>query len=325
MISSAIRFAAGFWMLAAGVTCQAGKLVVILHRGGTTWELQDAEKITINARNKFRQAPPRTAGINPDAYKQLGQALVGSASMRMHRDGYMVVAGGGAWKPALPDGLAVKTPVPLAGLWAGAAVQIQPDVKSKFVEYKLADVFAIIPGTTAPDAAVDFLATPANFAGVGEKTQEDSFNERMSLLVGIAGVVQGPASAKLKNMLLVEIDGAVQRSNAGTTRYAEIVQGLKWAEVSDKAFPADAEQKKARDALRGKKASVDQRMAILHALSTGGQWDAFIGKIRRFSSNMTIAFEDLRKLRERSHQESGAEHLAEGRKLSTEKELHGGF
>jgi tetratricopeptide (TPR) repeat protein len=300
------------------MTCEAGKLVVILHQGGAAWQIQDAEKITINGKSKFRLAPKGTAQVNQDSYKQMGQSLVGSAAMRMHRNGYMVVAGGGAWNPALPDGLAVKTAARLAEFWVAAGIQIQPDAKSKFVEYKFADVFAIIPGTSAPDTAVNFLANPANFAGVGEKTETDAFDERMALLVGIAGVVPGPASGKLKSMMLAEIDGALLRSSVGTSRYAEILQGLKYADVSDRAFPADGEQKKAREALRAKKAAVDQRIAILRALSGGAQWDAFISKYGDFEQ-YDGAFEDLRKLRERSHQESGAEHFAEGRKLSAEK------
>lgn len=317
MISSVIRFTAGVCLLFAGVTCQAGKLVLILHQGGT-WQVQDAEKITINGKNKLRLAPKGTAQVNQEEYKQMGQALAGSAPMRIHRDGYMLVSNGGDWTPVLPDGFAVKTPAPMAGFWAAVGIQIQPDAKSKFVEYKPADIFAIVPGTSAPETAVDFLANLANFTGVGEKTPADAFTERMSMLVGIAGVVQGPASAKLKNMLLAEINGALERSNAGTTRYAEILQGLKYVDVSERAFPADADQKKAREALRAKKAAVDQRMAILHALSSGGQWDAFISKYGDFEQ-YDSAFEDLRKLRERSHQESGAEHLAEGKKLREEK------
>ena len=311
-------FTALAWLLGSAAICNAGNFVVILRPGGSAWQVQEAEKVTVNGRNKFRPGTAATLQLSSEQYKALNPTPMGSVVMRMHRDGYLVTAAGSGWNPAVPDGLSIKGPVTLPAAWASTTIQIQPDPKSKFLEYKAGDVFAIIPGGGGPDAVADFLAKESNFTGVGEKSPTDAFDERMSLLIGMAGTSTGGASAKLKTILLTEMNGALQRSNSTNTRYAEIVAGLKWTDASEKAFPADADQKKARSALREKKTALDQRMAILRAFGAGSQWDALIAKYGDFEQ-YDNAFEDLRKLRERSHRESGVEHLTEGKRLYAAK------
>jgi hypothetical protein len=190
MNSHVSRFTVLACLLTSAVTCQAGKLVVILHRGGTVWQVQDAEKVTINTKNKIRQGSAGKLQVSNETYKQMAPLVIGAAALRVHRDGYLAVWSGSSWSPVAPDGISLKTPATMASLWISAAVQIQIDAKGKPVEYKSADVFAIVPGSSAADAAVDFLANEANFTGIGEKDPADAFNERMSLLVGIAGLAR---------------------------------------------------------------------------------------------------------------------------------------
>ena len=87
---------------------------------------------------------------------------------------------------------------------------------------------------------------------------------------------------------------AIQRSETGTGRFVELTQGLRFAEVSDKAFPADPQQTAMRKALRDKKAGLDQRIAILKAFGAASEWDPLIDKYADFEE-YDDAFEDVRK------------------------------
>ena len=150
--------------------------------------------------------------------------------------------------------------------------------ESKPADVKTAEIYAILPGSDPSEAAVDFLMEESNFTGVGEKDAAAAFDERMSLLVAVAGTASEPAAAKLKTLLLAAMDAAIRQSEGGIARYSDIENGLRFAAVSDRAFPSDAAQKSARDQLRQRKAWVDTRVAILKALAAGEQWDPFIDR-----------------------------------------------
>jgi tetratricopeptide (TPR) repeat protein len=298
--------------LATG-TASAGKLVIIVHQG-ETWQLQDAEKITINGKVKTRRgAGPAVA---PAAYKQLTQETIGAVMIRRHRAGYLVEKAGTAWAVALPDGAAMKAATTADRLWADASIVVQADKSAKPQAYRPADVFAILPGTAAPQAAVAMLMDESNFIGLGEKNKGEAFDERMSMLVGVSGLVTGPAQDQLKAMLANAMKTAIQRSGAGTGRYAEVVQGLGYSSVSQKAFPSDAEQTSLRNTLRDKKSALDRRIAILKAFSAATEWDSVIDKYGDFEQ-YDDAFADLHALHDRASKESEAMHTNEGKRLET--------
>jgi len=295
-------------------TAFASKFVIVLHTS-EGWRLQGAEKIAINGKVKIRRGEGAKPEVGLDAYRRLPQEVPGSAPLRLHRGGYLVERSGAAWNPIFPDGANFKGSATAQSLWSSAQVVYQVDKTTKDQAFRSADVFAILPGTATPaEAAVVMLSDEANFRGLGESTPAEAFDDRMAMLVGIAGVADASALDKLKGMLATAMTTAIQRSGNGNGRFAEITQGLRFAEVSEKAFPADPQQTTLRNTLREKKAWVDQRIAIVKAFSAGGEWDPLIDKYGDFEQ-YDEAFADLRQLHDKSFKESEAFHTVEARRL----------
>jgi hypothetical protein len=301
-------------------TASASKYVIILHTAAG-WQLQGAEKIAINGKVKIRRAPDAKPDISADVYQRISPELLGAAPLRVHRGGYLVERSGQAWSPVFPDGANFKGSATAQSLWASATVVYQTDKNSKGEAFRPADVFAILPGTAIPaEAAVAMLTDEANFRGLGEASPTEAFDDRMAMLIGISSVAEGPALDKVKGLLATAMNTAIQRTNTGTGRLVELSQGLRFAEVSEKAsFSSDPQQAAMRKTLRDKKAWLDQRIAILRAFAAASEWDPLIDKYADFEE-YDDAFDDLRKLHERSFKESEVLHTNAGKRLFDEKQ-----
>lgn len=288
----------------------AGTLVVIMHSESAGWRFDSAEKISINGKTKIRLGTAGQTEVRADDYKKLAVEPIGRIALRTHTGGFLAYRSGTDWAPVAPDGASIKGSASYASLWSSARLQLQSDKGSKGADVNVSEVFAILPGSEPSEVAAEFLMDGANFTG---------FEERMSLLVAVAGTASEPASSKLKLMLLGAMEPAIAQANAGITKYSEIEKGLRFADVSQKAFPADAEQKNARDQLRGRKAWLDRRAAILRAFGAGELWDPFIDKYGEFE-RFDNSFEQIRELREKSFRESAVFHLTEAKRLHQEKQ-----
>jgi tetratricopeptide (TPR) repeat protein len=304
---------------AVAETASASKYVIVVHTVAG-WQLQGAEKIAINGKVKIRRARDAKPEITADTYDKLSPEVLGAVALRLHRGGYLVERSGQAWNPVFPDGARIKGSATAQSLWAAATVVYQADKNSKDMAFRSADVFAILPGTAVPaEAAVAMVADEGNFRGLGEASPAEAFDDRMAMLVGISTIAEGGALDKLKNMLGTAMNTANQRSSTGTGRLVELTQGLRFAEVSEKAFPSDPQQMAMRKALLDKKAWLDQRIAILKAFAAASEWDPLIDKYADFEE-YDEGFDDLRKIHERSFKESEVLHTSEGKRLFDEKQ-----
>ena len=291
----------------------ASQFVLILHNDAG-WQFQGAEKLTINGKTKLRRgASGGSLELTQDAYKKLPQEALGGA-LRLHRGGYLVTRNGATWTPIFPDGANFKGSSSAQAIWSAAQVVIQADRGSKDQAMRTSDIFAILSGPATPiDAAVTYLSDEENFRGVGEPSPAASFDERMSLLTGIAAVATGPSQAKIKAILSDPMNRALKLfSSAGTGRYAALTEGLRYVPVAEKAFPADAELTRLGSSLREKLDWLNQRTAIVRALGVATEWDALIDKYDDLK-DYDDAFNDLRELYNRSARESEAEHTKQAR------------
>ena len=311
----------GWLIFATAGAASASQFVLILHNEAG-WQFQGADKVTIDGKPKFRRGSGPATEISQDAYKRLPEDLIGSVPLRLHRKGYFLVRNAGNWEPLFPDGVSVKGAASAPALWSAAQVVIQADRGSKEQAMRTSEVFAILPGSATPaEAAVTFLSDESNFRGAGEASATESFDERMSLLVGIAGVATGPAQAKLQAMLSEAMSSALQRANGATGRFTALMQGLQYVPVAEKAFPSDANLAKLNAALRDRLAWLNQRMAIVKALGAGTEWDSLIVKYADKNAEMggledyDDAFPDLSQLRDRSTKESETFHTNEAKRL----------
>ncbi len=298
----------------------AGRLVVILRSGASGWQLQDAEKVQVNGKQKIRLGTGAMTSVNGEEYKRLAAEPIGTTPLRIHSKGYLLYRSAGSWLPALPDGVNVKGSIDLPGLWSEVAVEIQTEKGAKSSNnVNIKQVFAILPGSESGEAAVDFLSDEANFTGVGESGSSAAFDERMSLLISISGKATPGVSSKLKGMLLKAMNASIQKTSGGVAKYADIQEGLKFAAVSEKAFPSDPQQKEARDVLTGKKLWVDRRIAILRALNAGDQNDAFLDKYGEFEL-YDNSFPEMRTMRDESFKASAASHIAASERFLADRQ-----
>ncbi|HTQ57948.1 MAG TPA: hypothetical protein VMI94_25955 [Bryobacteraceae bacterium] len=311
-----LRLGVILWALGSTVVpAGAGQAILVTRNGQGLWQVLEVEKIAINGKSKVRTGSGVSRNIQPAEYKKMVAVEVLRAGiLRRHEAGYLVRKEGGKWEPIAPDGAALKVAASYAELWSAATFAVQQDAKAKdMTAVKTEDVFAMLPGEDRNEAVVDFLADEGNFRGVGEADDEAAFNERMSLVIGAAGFVTGPAEAKLKGLILSQMETAEQRLNAGLAHYRDLENGLRYVQISQKAWPGDAQQKAARDVLLANKAWLDQRMAILKAFYAGRLWDAFLdkyGEFRRYDNS----FEAMRKMRENAVLESTRQHRNEGQR-----------
>jgi len=304
------------WTAAAA----AAPFVVILRSGGS-WQVLEAEKITVNGKDKVRSGVLKKLELTPDDYKRLqDQPLASAGVLRAHASGYLVRKLSGDWVPVAPDGANPKGPSSYAALWQSAAVVVQRTKDSKSAgAIRVGDLFAVLPEATRDEGVTAFLEDEHNFLGVGERDENAAFQERMSLLVGVAQQVGGDSAAKLKQLLMGPMDSINQQLGAGIAHYSDLQRGLAYASVSDRAYPNDDAQKRARAALREKLAWLEQRVAILKAFGAGEEWDAFLDKYGDFE-RWDGAFDDLHKLRDKAFVESTSEHKTEGQRLIEAKQ-----
>jgi len=110
-------------------------------------------------------------------------------------------------------------------------------------------------------------------------------------LIGVAGSLEGPAAGRLRDALLVQMQGALQKVDAGVARYADMRQALKLVAVSSKAYPADPAQNKLRDTILDRKAGLDRRCSDSARLPGGRVVDPLIdkyGDFERFDGSLRI-------------------------------------
>ena len=306
-------------MLGVSRAAPVSHVILILHQADGSWQIQDADRIMFNQKEKLRVGVANKSDVHPDEYKKFEALQIPQGGvMRRHAGGFLVRKRGNGWDPILPDGLGLKQATSVAAAWSSAAVVIQADKKAKnLTGITVTDLFAILPGSDRDTAVVDFLLDASDFRDVGEKDEATAFEERMSLLAGVARNVTGEPAAKLRLWLLSEMQSADQKLSAGSAQIADLNRGLEYAAVSDQAYPNDDPQKKVRDSLRAKKAWVDQRAAILKTLAAGGLWDPLIEKYGDFE-RWDNSFEDLHHLWQTAYERSAEEHLAAAnRQLAT--------
>jgi hypothetical protein len=307
-------------LIAAAHNAAASQFVLVMH-DASGWQFQSAEKLTIDGKNKLRIGST-AAEISQDAMKRLPESVIGTVPLRLHHGGYLAVRNGAAWVPVYPDGASFKGASSAQALWTAAQVVIQADKASKDQAMRTSDIFAILPGTAAPaETVVAFLADEANFRGAGEASPAESFDERMSFLVGIAGTATGAAQAKLRSILSDGMTSALQRADsAAAGRFAALNEGLRYVPVSEKAFPSDPALTQLCAALRDKLTWLNRRMAIVRALGAAAEWDALIDKYGDKAGDLgdyDDAFPELHQLHDRSSKESETFHAGEARRLYT--------
>lgn len=200
MRSSGIRRCGLFLLLSSPATLsRASELVLILRPGGTSWQVEDAERVTFNnKKDRIRIGPPNAQQVRAEEYKKLTQMPVLRAGvLRKHAAGYLARRDGSNWLPTAPDGASLKSATSYAALWDSAQITVEKGRNDKSgTSIRAADLFAVLPGGDRNQAVADFLLDEGNFRGLGEKNADAAFEERMSLLEAVGPSLTGADGAK---------------------------------------------------------------------------------------------------------------------------------
>ncbi|HBY58238.1 MAG TPA: hypothetical protein DEH78_00345 [Solibacterales bacterium] len=207
-----------------------------------------------------------------------------------------------------------KGAIALAAAWAAGDLAFKKTDKQAG-SVPAARFIAVLPPDPAALAtlALDFsraerIAGP----GAGEKFQTE-------LLRSFAG---SPAAApamdiareRLESAMLGNLDEFVRGS-----KLEALDAGLRNARLSDGAFADNARQRDLRNKIRTHKKTLDERLAILHGLFEGKQWDAFLVAYRELE-RQEFAFPDLMKARAAAEEAAIAEHRAAGDRRMADRE-----
>ncbi|MDX2151205.1 MAG: tetratricopeptide repeat protein [Bryobacteraceae bacterium] len=207
-----------------------------------------------------------------------------------------------------------KGPTNLAAAWASgdfaykkADKQAGSVAAARFLALTPPDVKALA------DLALDFgKAERMAGAGQGEALQ-------IELLKAFGA---GPATAPALEAAGQRLEAAMRENLDGFLRGSSLEAleaGLRNARLSAGAFAGDVRQTALRTQIANHKKTLDERLAVLHGLYEGKQWDAFLLAYRELE-RQEFAFPDLMKARGAAEEASIAEHRAAGDRRMAERE-----
>lgn len=301
--------------------CRAAQFYVLTQQSGR-FQILEAEKITLNGKEKVRVGNGKESQLRPEEYKR-SQAVEFArlGVIRRHPNGYLVRRNGSAWEPFAPDGSAPKAAIAYTDLWSSATLALHNDRASKTGNpIAVATVWGILPGSDRNEAVASLIEDKGNFQGLGQKDDAASADEQMSLLIALGSGISGAPGERLQQMLLSEMDSAIRNLSSGMAKFSELQRGQRFAGVSERAYPDEPRQKRARKSLADTRAWLEKRISILRALDKGELWDAFLDKYGDFE-RFDNSFEELRKEREKAYLESTRLHFEEGKRLYEAKQF----
>ena len=289
-----------------GLTPFAGAQGLLVQRTQNVLQFSPAVSITVNGKDRALVLGDKPESATP--VNKLGNVKLGATLLADSASG--VVAHYPPLQYLYPNGLSKKTASPPAEAWKESAIAYKKTQQDK------------TPAAVPSSEFVAFLA-----GGVRELADLCMDETALGLLGGKAGVfpVQleltaaavaafgaNPAMAPVERRILDYMQLRLARFESGTDSAQSLTEGLRFAELSAKAYPDQAEQKRAREQLAAGRAWLDKRIAILKALAAGGQWDAFLLAYREFEKHQA-SFPDLAKTQRQALQSSLDAHWKSGK------------
>lgn len=298
-----------------------GGLVVL--RSGGKIQFSEALDIEINAKDRAHALPGRPEAAPPPKNLQsfrLGPTLVKDAATGV----IAVYAPNAQPRFLIPDGLSRKTPVAPAEAW-----------KESVFSYKKAQSDKNRAQTTAAEfvaylsGGVDELAGFCMDENALRLAAGEQFFALQIELTAEAVAVYGasPAMNRVERDVLAFMQTRLDRFDQGADSVRALDEGLRFAELSSRAYADNAAHGEARKRLAAGKLWLDRRTAVLRALAAGAQWDSFVLSYRGFEKHQS-SFPDLAKLRQQALQASlnqhwklGKQRLAQGQTRRAFEEL----
>ena len=92
-------------ILGVAAAVPVSHVILILHQADGSWQIQDADRIMFNQKEKLRVGVANKSDVHPDEYKKFELVQIPQAGvMRRHAGGYLVRKHGNAWDRFCPMG-----------------------------------------------------------------------------------------------------------------------------------------------------------------------------------------------------------------------------
>ena len=283
---------------------------LLVQRAGDALQFQPAVSIAVNGKDRVLVLGDKPESATP--VNKLGNVKLGSSLILDAGTGVVThfAPAGGAPQYLYPSGLSKKIPPSPAEAWKESAFTYKKTQQDK----------APTPVPTAEFVA--FLA-----GGVRELAEVCMDEAALRLIGGKAGVFAAqleltaaavaahglnPAMAPVERKILEFMQLRQARFDGGEESAKSLAEGLRFGELSAKAYAEQPDHKRVRAQLAASKAWIDKRSAILRALAAGAQWDAFLLAYRDFEKHQG-SFPDLAKMQRQAMQASLDQHWKSGK------------
>jgi len=266
----AVSLAAFFCGLALPLS--AG-VVVVLDQDGA-YKFVSGEAIQFNGKDRVRLCTAAPTYLQ----KQVGSCQVQrlAALPLIRRDfvrNELITTAADPSLTVLPD--SVKADGDSNTLWAQAPGAIGTGRSKQGDPLPNGVIIAILTAADTEDALRAFLSDEANFTDPKGKAQTLALQGRLIA----AAIKEFPQAAKIRALRedsLAKLKAAVDEFEQGLMEANELGIARQRVESSTAVFPTDPEFQAQRDRFAALEKSLAKRRAILRALATGSQWDAYL-------------------------------------------------
>jgi hypothetical protein len=292
--------------LCVGSIAEAGVLVTRSEKG---FVFAEAFDLTVNGKDKLLNlgTKPALAG------EKLPQTAITGTLVKDANSGTVAQLSPGSVEYLIPRVNLKNGPGSPAEIWKAAAVSYRTAPKDKTTaEVSMASFSAYLPGGL--EELMQLCRDERAMELIGGKGK--GFETQMAMIDAVAGKYKTePAIAPLSKYVEESMRQRLERFQTGTAGVDVLSEGLRFAQLSASAYPADPEQAKLRKSLADLKTWLDRKVAVLNAFSSTAQWDPFLIASRDFAiyqeafpgleTKHTLALTSSLK----SHQSAGEEDL----------------
>jgi len=260
---------------------------IIVSRSDQGFQFTDAFAISVNGKDKalsLGNQPKLSTAVNRLQSVKLGDAMLLDADSNtpaLFSETQTVYL--------LPDGLKNPSGDP-AVLWQSVKITYKKAQSDKtHTEIPVASFVAFLPGGVEELARLCMDERGLQLVGGKNK----AFAAQLQLTAAtIKSYGSDPATASLGRYVTEAVRQPYEQFENGSAGVDALERSLKFVELSNAAFPNNADQKKLRDLVVQRKAWLDRKIAVLKALAASGQWDAFLLGDRDFERYQQ-AFPDM--------------------------------
>jgi hypothetical protein len=282
---------------------------LIVQRTGGALQFSPATGLNINSKDRALTLGDKPVASGP--INKLGNTKLGGTLILDTSSGVVAHYTPGAAPVYLyPSGLSKKDAPQPPEAWKESVVTYKKSEKDKTaVTLPMAEFVAYLPGgvkeladVCMDEAALKLIGGPA---GV--------FPAQIDLTAAaVTSLGSNSAMASVDRKIVEFMRLRQERFDSGIDSAKSLSEGLRFAELSAKAYPDQPDHKKVREQLAASQVWLDRRIAVLRALAAGGQWDAFVLAYREFEKHQG-SYPDLAKKHREALQASLEQHWKSGK------------